>query len=1651
MKKRLLQGLSLCVGLATASLFFNDYFDALEKRNHAEFVRNHPYNQRTPINKKDLKAIPKKDRPDLAMEREFLLTMDPKLKRPATERLIPIIREVNQKRKAFQSQKWLPGANESLKWNERGPNNVGGRTRAIMFDPNDAQNLKVWAGGVGGGLWYTNDITNDNAGWNSVDDFWANIAISCIAYDPFDTQVFYVGTGEGWFNSDAQRGAGLWKTTDGGATWSQLASTNNSAFHYIQDVLVHPFTQQVYVGTRNGLYRSSDGGASFEYILGGRVADLEIGADNTLYVATGIFSAGYIYASTTGNSGSWNSIAGTGFPTSGVNRIELAPAPNDANVIYAMTHDPGTNDVGGIYRTANKGANWTSLPLPDWRNGDNFARGQAWYDLIIGVNPTNANELYIGGVDLFKSTNGGSTWSQLTDWWRDPSDPIYAHADQHAIVFRPGNPSFVVFGNDGGLSVSTNSGSTFSTRVNNYNVTQFYSVAIHPDAGDNRILGGAQDNGSHLISGAGLNSSVEVLGGDGCFAFIDQTNDDVMIASTQYGNFRKYTKTGSYLGDLTTGSTGSFINPADYDDRENILYSAVDNSTNSITRVRNVASGSPISETLNTSLDAEATHLRVSPYAAPGTSTLFVGTSGGGVFKIINAHNNTMSNTTNISVPGSGSISCIEIGASENELLVTKSNYGVTSVYYSNNGGSSWINKEGDLPDMPVRWALFNPNDRSEVILATEVGVWGTNNIQASSVDWEPHVNGMANVRVDMLQYRESDLEVVAGTHGRGFYSSPGFNGIAELQAFFSASDTVIYEGESVSFTSESTGNPDTYTWSFEGGVPATFVGENPPAIAYPTEGCYDVQLIVTKGLEADTLLKSCYIEVEFQVPCEDLMVINFDDNPLVNATDQANFQLNYYDEDNFPPNSSLSNNGWTSGWNGINSNGNQFVGVTSWFATPMTASNYMIFGPITMPSEGGSINWKHYFPDNNYRDGYRVIINTTGDQIADFNAPGAVVLETYLDNDPRTDGDTATFSNHSAAIPATYAGQQVYFAIHHNANDMFIVYYDDIIVEGCELGNPPAADFSADATVIETNSSVNFTDESTGGANAWVWDFGGGVGNNTERNPQNVAFNNPGCYTISLIASNAAGADTVTKTCYIEAIDLPVSDFEADTVNINVGGTVQFTDLSTNAPDAWSWNFEGADQSTSNLQNPSATYNTIGCFEVSLIASKQGLSGSQETKSCYINVIQAPTADFVASKTVMETGDTVSFTDLTTGSADNWSWSFPGSVQGSSNAQNPEGIQYNNPGVYNVSLTVTILGQYPSTETKSTYIEVIDLPVAAFEADTLDIWEGQTVNFTDLSTNNPDAWSWTFNGGTPGTSTAQNPSVVYNTPGCFDVGLQVFKSGLDGVSTSENCYINVKEKPAADFSASANLILVGGTVDFTNNSSGEHDTYEWSFPGSVQGSSTDANPSGIQYNSTGVFDVQLKVSSGGLFPDSIIQVGMIEVIEQPMADFTASDTIIFTNSTIDFTFDGSGTYDLTEWSFEGGSPGSSSDLNPSNVMYADSGCFEVSLTVSYKGQFENSMTKSCYIRVNSDVGIEEADTLSWKMYPSPANAFLMIEGLSQGTSYELVSIQGQRMAQGIIQSDQDRIDVSHLPVGVYLFRVTSESSTESLRFVINR
>lgn len=838
--------------LLTAILFFSLNSDAQslnqeQLKGRLDSLWQSPsYLKHQGLTKKDLKKIPKYDRPDLAVEQDCYMTIDPNTLTVPSETKYGIMQMVDSINNASFGYAAISG----VTWYERGPDNFGGRTRAIMFDPTDSANgyKKAWAGGVAGGLWYNGDITSTTTAWSKVDDFWANMAITSMAYDPTDDSTFYVGTGEGWYNADAVRGQGVWKSTDAGQTWSQLSSTTGSAYYYIQKLVVTP-TGRIVVATRSNIRYSDNGGTSWSSAASGVFADIEVSANGDLYASKGnVFTSGDILKSTN-NGTSWSSILPSGAGT--IRRVELACAPSDSNILYAVAGNTSYN-VAWMKKSINAGSTWTDLAIPRYLNDTSvhFTRGQSWYDLILAVHPTNPAIVLAGGIDVHRTADSGATWTGVSHWYGGFSKPE-VHADQHAMAFRPGANNAALFGNDGGTYYSSNVGSSsspsFTHSVKGYNVTQFYSVALKDSLGSNYMLAGAQDNGSHQFTTAGINSTTEVTGGDGAFCFIDQDNPSYQITSYVRNNWRRSTNGGISFSNITSNSSGRFINPADYDDAANILYAAAGN--NQVYRVSGIASTSSVTtSTLTVGGSAlggvQASHLRCSPYSS---HTLFVGTSSGGVYKVTGANSSPTSVDIdpNSDLP-SGYISCIEVGASDSQLLITYTNYGVNSVWETQNAGTSWQSKEGDLPNMPIRWALYNPNDRTQAMLATEVGVWTTDDLGATSVDWEPSNNGLANVRCDMLQIRASDNEVAIATHARGVFTTNIF-GDTSIKASFTASSDEICLGNSVIFTNTGTGNISNNTWTFTPST-VTFISgtdssSTTPVVQFNAAGQYTVKL----------------------------------------------------------------------------------------------------------------------------------------------------------------------------------------------------------------------------------------------------------------------------------------------------------------------------------------------------------------------------------------------------------------------------------------------------------------------------------------------------------------------------------------------------------------------------------------------------------------------------------------------------------------------------------------------------------------------------------------------------------------------------------------------------------------------------------------
>ena len=756
------------------------------------------------------------DEPGMAAFHDFLMTFDPATGTVPRERLV----RANETTRALASLK----TGNPIIW-QGYPSDMGGRTRALMYDPNDPLHKKVWAGGVTGGLWYNNNIGSASSPWIPVGDFWSNLAIRCIAYDPANPQVFFVGTGEvetamQTYRESSGLGFGIGRSDDGGQSWYHLPGTEQ--FAYVTDIVVRTEggMSVIYVGVASGLYkgsqhqsmpsdglfRSADGGATWQQVLplipGSTVpfcvSDIALGADNRLYVGTrpNLDGEGAATLLWSDDGLQWN--VNTQYLTEIVSsgqydipgRVVLATAPSDPDVVYALIASGFVNPNNGfnyfycfhILRSDDRGLTWTKKTTPfDLTSGVNFAT-IAWHALDIGVDPNNPDRIFIGGLDVHGSKNGGNSWTRVSDWslMYSGGGAQYIHADQHAIVFKPGSSSEVLFATDGGIfytSGGTADKPVFSERNKEYSTLQFYTCALHPGAGVSEWYGGLQDNGTLYYTGTPLALHDMVTGGDGACCFYDRIDPSLSITSYYYNNYTVFVN-GWYQNSISDWSSGTFVSPADLDYNMKALYCNADDYIGSypdqVVRFNNLQGGTTATFLdLNTGSTVFFSALKYSPFSATGKATLFVGSESGRLFRVDEAQSASPVVTE---IGGSAfppaSISCIALGSSENDILVTFSNYGVPSVWLTRNGGQTWQDIEGNLPDMPVRWALFHPQNDLQVMLATETGVWECFTLAVSPVQWYPANTAMANVRVDMLQVRPSDNTVLAATHGRGFFTA---------------------------------------------------------------------------------------------------------------------------------------------------------------------------------------------------------------------------------------------------------------------------------------------------------------------------------------------------------------------------------------------------------------------------------------------------------------------------------------------------------------------------------------------------------------------------------------------------------------------------------------------------------------------------------------------------------------------------------------------------------------------------------------------------------------------------------------------------------------------------------------------------------------
>lgn len=732
-------------------------------------------------------------------------------------------------------------------WTTMGPysTNSGyngiGRINTIAFHPTDPNTWFI--GTPGGGLWKTTDA---GSSWTPLTDFLTNLGISDIAISNTNPDVIYIATGD----RDARDtySFGVLKSTDGGDTWNNTGLSSMVQNTWTTNrILINPSNANILiVATGDGIYRSTDAGGSFTHVqTSGHFISMEFNpADPNIVYASQFdyWNEQATFFKSVDNGQSWTPIT-SGLPNNNCRRIHIGVTPANANYVYLITVD-NDNGMEGFYRSANAGSSFnlmTSSPNTLDSGDGTGTGGQGWYDLSLAVSPTNADEVYVGGVNMWKSTNGGTNFTKMTHWYNNGTTVI--HADQHWFDFFNGG-LFVC--NDGGLYVSYDGANSFSDLSNGLTITQYYRLSNDQNTND-KLVAGAQDNGSDLLDSGTWN---DVQGGDGMHCIVDHTDPNIVFTATQYGNIYRSTNGGyNYVDVSPDPGNGAWITPYEMAPSNNNImycgyndiYKSTDNGVNwSLTT-------SGLSAELLRSIEVSKTDANV-VYCA-SFEQVFKSTNGG----------NTFTDVTGTLPVGNVSISSICIDPTdENRVWITFSGYSAgEKVFRTDDGGSSWVNQTGSLPNLPTNKLIYEEGSSGVLYAGTDVGVyyWDPNN----SV-WDIYGTDLPNVIVNDLDIQYSQGVLRAATYGRGIWEismSPSNPPTAD----FSASSTSVCEGSIISFSNNSLLG-DTYEWTFDGGNPATSTDTN-PVVAYDTPGVYDVELIAYNQSGSDTAQFTGHITVQ--------------------------------------------------------------------------------------------------------------------------------------------------------------------------------------------------------------------------------------------------------------------------------------------------------------------------------------------------------------------------------------------------------------------------------------------------------------------------------------------------------------------------------------------------------------------------------------------------------------------------------------------------------------------------------------------------------------------------------------------------------------------------------------------------------------------
>ena len=648
----------------------------------------------------------------------------------------------NQKQLSKQSRSVmsLPPSN----WQPVGPfthTNTGswssgqGRVNFVYEDPNTATTLYI--GTPAGGIWKSID---SGVNWSPLSDELPQIGVSGIAVDHTNSNVIYIATGDK--DAGDTYSIGVLKSTDGGVTWNTTGLSFANTSTRAGDIMMHPTNNQILLcATSAGLYKTSNGGTTWSVVQTGSFAQGSIRFKPN--DPTTVYAVNYnrFYRST--NTGDSFSTVITGLPVNS-GRLILDVTPANANYVYILSATTG-NAFQGIYRSTNSGTNWAKTS----GTTDVFESTQSWYDLAFAVSDINADEIYTGCLNVWKSTNGGVAFTKMNNW-SSPTAPSYTHADIHYLGFYNGK---LFCGSDGGVYRSTNGGTNFTDLTATAQISQFYKIAVAKQTSAN-IVGGLQDNGGHAYSGGAWKN---YYGADGMDAAIDPTNQNLYYGFIQNGSSMYVSNNGGDAISSSVGSpggaSGNWVTPL-MPNSQGELFSGFGN-------LFKLSGGAWVQQNTGSigSGNLELIHVD------PSNDDIMYVANGSGLYKSTN-HGVNFS----LAYSAPGNITSIEVHSSNSSIVYITTSGTSGQVYRSTNGGTSFTSHNTGLPNIGKNIIVHQGrNTDNPLYVGTSLGVYYRDDSMSS---WMPFDTNLPNVSVSDLEINLEDAKLIAGTYGRGVWQT---------------------------------------------------------------------------------------------------------------------------------------------------------------------------------------------------------------------------------------------------------------------------------------------------------------------------------------------------------------------------------------------------------------------------------------------------------------------------------------------------------------------------------------------------------------------------------------------------------------------------------------------------------------------------------------------------------------------------------------------------------------------------------------------------------------------------------------------------------------------------------------------------------------